>query len=58
MFLTDIKARTGSGGAKTHYFLQAEGPQCHFGLLSAPCRGAEVLSKGGNRLGGGAQVRP
>ena len=38
--------------------VQAEGPQCPFGLLSAPCRGARVLSHGGNRLGGGAQVRP
>ena len=26
--------------------VQAEGPECPFGLLFAPCRGAEVLSQG------------
>ena len=29
-----------------HGFLQAEGPECPFGLLFAPCRRAEVLSWG------------
>ena len=29
---------------------QAEGPQCPFGLVSAPCHGAKGLSQGGNRV--------
>ena len=27
-----------------------EGPQCPFGLVSAPCHGAKGLSQGGNRV--------
>ena len=31
-----------------HVILQAEGPECPFGLLFAPCRRAEVRSRAGN----------
>ena len=35
-----------------HIDLQAEGPECPFGLLLAPCRRVEVRSRAGNAVGG------
>ena len=32
-------------------FLQAEGPECPFGLVFAPCRRVEVRSRAGNAVG-------
>ncbi|MBQ8925401.1 MAG: hypothetical protein IJ051_03965, partial [Clostridia bacterium] len=42
--LAKNRKNTSLGGKYTHHFLQAEGPQCPFGLLFAPCRKAEGLS--------------
>ena len=33
---------------RQHVILQAEGPECPFGLLFAPCRRMEVRSRAGN----------
>ena len=35
-----------------HIDLQAEGPECPFGLLLAPCRRVEARSRAGNAVGG------
>ena len=43
-------AQTRASPSKTHCFLQAEGPQCPFGLVFAPCHRAEGKSRADKAL--------